>query len=436
MKKYISIFSVTMFLAFIVFSPAIFAEELHDLMIHPSLFGIGTQEDNNIHVQLVVVDLYGNETLPGVTIPIELSVNGKTDQHDPIAPMNELGLVYDINLTEYGINFVDNKTYTFLFKADPLNQIAEDDESNNTYSTTMKMESGSTDYDIVEETIEYFVDELGTPMLKVVVEDLTKRSNAGLSLPLQINASGRTEIFFADIPLNQSNYKMQYLLDLTSVGLELDNNTHFIELIVDPMELYTDIDRTNNIHQTVLILNESYLDPVLIKHPDSPNVYIVSPNNTRHFIPTESVFYSWGYEWTEVKTIGDLSTFPMGEALKYRDGTLIKGTEAPVYVVTDNGLRTWITSEEVFLGLGYKWSDIIVIPDSEISLYPKFEEWTQTNKHPNGTLLLHKGIYYLVEDGYSRQFLSEDAFENRGYKYEHVISVNSIIEYPVGASIL
>lgn len=55
--------------------------------------------------------------------------------------------------------------------------------------------------------------------------------------------------------------------------------------------------------------------------------------------------------------------------VQHSAGSLIKSSQTEVFLVTEGGVLRWIPNEATFNSHGYDWSDIIVIPDSEISLY-------------------------------------------------------------------
>ena len=69
------------------------------------------------------------------------------------------------------------------------------------------------------------------------------------------------------------------------------------------------------------------------------------------------------------KTPEDLEQYQTGDPVKFQDGTLVKGPEPDVYVISE-GERRPIPSEEVFLGLGWQWENIIVTDQRTLDLHP------------------------------------------------------------------
>jgi len=69
-------------------------------------------------------------------------------------------------------------------------------------------------------------------------------------------------------------------------------------------------------------------------------------------------------------SVDELETYPTGPAIKFRDGTLIKGENNPsVYVVSD-GKKLLIASEETFNSLGYHWGKIITTTQAVLDIHP------------------------------------------------------------------
>jgi len=84
------------------------------------------------------------------------------------------------------------------------------------------------------------------------------------------------------------------------------------------------------------------------------------------------------------------------------DGSLIKGSGPRVYVV-DSGERRWIQTERDFLGLGYRWSMLKIIPDDDLLLYPRGEAVTLEGGWPDYTLIKGTGSpVYIVSGGKRR----------------------------------
>ena len=82
-------------------------------------------------------------------------------------------------------------------------------------------------------------------------------------------------------------------------------------------------------------------------------------------------------------TPAELDTYPTTDPVVYGDGELLKAPlSAAVFIVT-NGQKRLITSGNVFEDLGYKWSNVITVNPKVIHLYPDGEPITTTDISPS-----------------------------------------------------
>ena len=66
----------------------------------------------------------------------------------------------------------------------------------------------------------------------------------------------------------------------------------------------------------------------------------------------------------------ELAQYPYAGRLTLRDGTIITSPESPaVYVIAD-GQRRPVVSGEAFEKLGYRWNDIVEVPQRVVDLHP------------------------------------------------------------------
>ncbi|MFA5358319.1 MAG: hypothetical protein WC310_00675 [Patescibacteria group bacterium] len=124
---------------------------------------------------------------------------------------------------------------------------------------------------------------------------------------------------------------------------------------------------------------EKVNDGELIKGSGDPKVYVVA-DGQKHWITTGEVFLGLGYQWSKIKAVSaiTLNSLVTGsdviKAYTHLNGTLIKYKTYPQVFLLQSGYRRHIANEQVFLGLGYHWDDIITVPDTEY--YPDGEEIT------------------------------------------------------------
>jgi dolichol-phosphate mannosyltransferase len=169
------------------------------------------------------------------------------------------------------------------------------------------------------------------------------------------------------------------------------------------------------------------------------SVYLYKDGQKRLF-PTAGIFLSHGYHWEQIVQVNDsyLASLPEGPALSYRDGTLLKGSDAPAYVI-EHGQRRYIPSTHQFEKLGYRWKDIMTIPDTELMDIPPGPTLYETDIHPDGTLV--KGTadpIYLLENGQKRWFPSPQVFMSWGYHWDRVVTISDeeLARYPTGLPII
>lgn len=171
-------------------------------------------------------------------------------------------------------------------------------------------------------------------------------------------------------------------------------------------------------------------DGNLIKD-SSNNVYFVE-NGKRRIFTSAQLFSFLKYSWTKVKADAQASSYLDGDTMRYPDGTLIKSQVSPSVYMMDGGKKRTFTSGTLFEKLGYKWSNIATIDDTELKSYP-----TGNNIiYPNGTLIRATGssAVYLVDNGQKREITSATLLGKLGYSFNSVIEIPaaSLSDYPAG----
>ncbi len=111
----------------------------------------------------------------------------------------------------------------------------------------------------------------------------------------------------------------------------------------------------------------------LIRRIGSKNVYLVE-NGKKYWIPTAERFKTFGYKWSNIKIVSNDFTNEIRDGvLTYKTGSLVKSSRYPFVwllesdATLDNGnKRKWIPNANIFTKCGFKWSNIVTIPESEI----------------------------------------------------------------------
>ncbi len=117
-------------------------------------------------------------------------------------------------------------------------------------------------------------------------------------------------------------------------------------------------------YETLAALTDtSILDGDLVKVAGNPAVYYVQAGKTR-LIPHEAIFVENAFSFSDVRTVplAEFALLGTGSEMTYPDGTLIKGSDASVYVIAD-GKKRPIVSGQDFEALLYNWDHIVFVPD-------------------------------------------------------------------------
>lgn len=172
-------------------------------------------------------------------------------------------------------------------------------------------------------------------------------------------------------------------------------------------------------------------------------VYLIENGYKRPF-PNEITFLSHSYKWADVLSIStdELFQFPDGQVMQYnsnfRNGYLITSTNYGVYVVV-GGKKLAIPSEEIFNSQLYSWTEIIKISDFELTLIPEGNPIPYDTNFREGQLVtaLWHGVY-LVQKGTRRPFPNEIIFKLCNYSYSNLknLSVTELNLIPEGTPML
>lgn len=168
-----------------------------------------------------------------------------------------------------------------------------------------------------------------------------------------------------------------------------------------------------------------------LQHPDgtlikgsSPTVYYLEAGRKRH-VPNAAVFES-RFRWSEIVSVLDseLTLYPDGATLGFRDGTLIGIPDGRVWAIS-NEARRHITSESVFVALGYAWSNVRWVSFGEGAVNPDGEPiHSYTGTHPDGTLMKGSGsaVYYL--EASRRRHVSSAAVFESWFGWNEIVGIS------------
>jgi len=124
---------------------------------------------------------------------------------------------------------------------------------------------------------------------------------------------------------------------------------------------------------SVMPYNTQYRNGQLVT-TDGNSIYLVADGKRRN-VPNESVFLSQSWQWSYVRTISsvEFSQIPEGTAVpynpNYRNGQLVTTDGNSIYLVAD-GKRRNVPNESVFLSYSWKWSYVRTISTIEFGQIP------------------------------------------------------------------
>lgn len=194
----------------------------------------------------------------------------------------------------------------------------------------------------------------------------------------------------------------------------------------------------------IIGVGSSHLSGNLIKTAGNPSIYVLE-DGKRRWISSPTSFLSHGFRWDQVITISEaeMAVYPVGSTLQARAGTLLKAETNPSVYVTDLSgsmyIKRWITSPAAFEALGYKWEDIQIVSDVELSSYTEGAPISGPSSHPNGTLIkvaTSPDVYFL-EGGQKRYITSPVAFVSNGFRWDRIVTVTDeeMAGYPGGLNL-
>ncbi len=133
-----------------------------------------------------------------------------------------------------------------------------------------------------------------------------------------------------------------------------------------------------------------------------------------------------------------LSFMPFGSKYDPKYGAIVKIVKDPkVYLLLGNK-KFWITSEDVFNKLKYQWSWVEDVDESLLSKYESGGEITNTTRHPDNTLVKYAGsakVYKLI-DGKKSWITSQEVFNRLGYRFDRIVVLDDTETYQDGPDML
>lgn len=173
---------------------------------------------------------------------------------------------------------------------------------------------------------------------------------------------------------------------------------------------------------------------------DGTNTLWLIENGRKRGVPNQWAMATNGFHWYRVEraTQQEMNCYATDSVLQ--PGTsqrLVKNAAGTVYLLTDKGYKRGFTSAAVFEGLGYSWSEVVLVSDSELALYPVDPAApVLTSPYPEGTLIQKQGTstIYVISNGKKRGIATGTAFNNMGYDWGRVVTVPADVFDGIGES--
>ncbi len=183
--------------------------------------------------------------------------------------------------------------------------------------------------------------------------------------------------------------------------------------------------------------------PNVIWHPDGSlvsyngTVYLIQAGKLRG-IPSPAVFYAYGFDFGKVISVGlqEIQALPQGSLLGPPPAAFLVNDGGTIYEVTDQHYKRGITSQLIFDGVGFRWSDIQQQSTATLLEDPTFRNYTLPYREgsilctldSSGHGCATNSTYYVVSDGQIAGFATATAFTSLGYVFTDA--------FPVPASLL
>lgn len=118
---------------------------------------------------------------------------------------------------------------------------------------------------------------------------------------------------------------------------------------------------------------------VLMRQTGTAGVWYIDENGTRHALLDRSLLTLYFNNWRvhDISATG-LSKYAVGDPYKIHDGELVKAKGTTSVYVIENGMLRAIPSGDVFESVGWKWKNVITVPQRLLDAHPLGAPFTPT----------------------------------------------------------
>ncbi|MBU1146513.1 hypothetical protein KKD80_03125 [Patescibacteria group bacterium] len=179
-----------------------------------------------------------------------------------------------------------------------------------------------------------------------------------------------TPIKFSDYSLLRSPTGTVYLL-VGDTRRGFSSNEVFRTIGFNPEEVMdaTWEDLNAYIENDPITMQSVYPTGALLQDKTSGGVYYVENGIKKPIWAKQFLTLYFANKKITVVSPDELKKYSTGEPVKFKDGELVVGESSPTVYFISNGERRPIPSEQVFTGMGWKWSNIVKTTDKILSLH-------------------------------------------------------------------
>jgi hypothetical protein len=159
----------------------------------------------------------------------------------------------------------------------------------------------------------------------------------------------------------------------------------------------------------------------------NPTVYLAAACTLRPFRGA-AVFHARGNKFQNIIVLQSLAGLDVSaKPALPADGTLIKGSDKTVWFVETGKKRKGFASEKAFLGLGFKFSQVNQISDSDLNtMEVDSTPIVSDTAHPDGAVVKcgNSNTVFQVNGTQGMPFANVDSFTLRGHTFEQVATID------------
>ncbi len=140
-----------------------------------------------------------------------------------------------------------------------------------------------------------------------------------------------------------------------------------------------------------------------------------------------AAFHARGHKFQNIIILSSLSGFEVSDKPAVpAGGTIVKGSDTTVWVVTKEGKRKGFVSANAFTRLGFKFDQVDQITDTDLATIEVDTPVTETDEHPDGTVAKcgNSATVFEIKNNSKHPFASAPAFELRGHSWDQIAVID------------